>query len=126
MPTPSTICATAFVIPNFSKTDLIGAANNVCIRKIGIVYFAMNSMPLPNFSSKPATIMITATQANNPIMKEAALLLISAVYTIMLRIINSTPLIIPCTFLPFSCTLNAQMLMPSTNQISFERTVDTA
>lgn len=31
MPTPSTICATAFVIPNFSKTDLIGAANNVCM-----------------------------------------------------------------------------------------------
>lgn len=44
----------------------------------------------------------------------------------MLRITNSNSHIVPCTLLPFSCTLNAQILIPSTNQISFERTVDTA
>ena len=44
----------------------------------------------------------------------------------MLKIINSNPHIVPCTFLPFSCTSNTQILIPSTNQISFERTVDTA
>ena len=123
---PSTICTTAFVIPIFNSTDLAGAANNVCIRKIGIVYFARKSIPLPNFSSKPATIRITATQANSPIAKEIALLLISVVYPTMLKIINSNPNIVPCTFLPFSRTLKAQILIPSTNQISFERTVDTA
>lgn len=45
---------------------------------------------------------------------------------LMLKIINSNPHIVPCTFLPFSCTSNTQILIPSTNQISFERTVDTA
>ena len=67
-----------------------------------------------------------ATKANNPIMKEIILPLISAVYTTMLRIINSNPNIVPCALLPFICTLNVQIPIPSTNQISFERTVDTA
>lgn len=113
-------------MPTFIKTDLNGAANKVCIRKIGIVYFASNFMPLPNFSSKPATIMITAVQANNPIAKEIAALPISVVYTKLLRIINSNPHIVPYTFLSPSCTLNAQILIPSTNQISFDRNVETA
>ena len=83
-------------------------------------------MPLPNLLSAPATIKMTATQANNPIVKGITPPLISALYTTTLKIINNNPHIIPCTFLPFSCTLNAQILIPSTNQISFMRTVDTA
>ena len=123
---PSTICTAAFVMPIFNSTDLSGAANNVCIKKIGIVYFARKSIPLPNFSSKPATIRITATQANNPITKDVKPPLIPALYIKILRIINSSPNIVPCTFLPFIRTSNAQVLIPNTNQISYERTVDTA
>lgn len=126
IPSPSTTWITELPIPNFSKTDLIGAANNVCIRKIGIVYFARISIPLPNLLSAPATIRMTATQANNPIAKGITPPLIFALYTTTLKITNKAPHIVPCILLPFSCTLNTQMLIPSTNQISFERTVDTA
>ena len=53
-------------------------------------------------------------------------LLISTVYTAILKIINNKPNIVPCTLLLFGCILNTQILIPNTNQISFEKTVDTA
>ena len=49
-----------------------------------------------------------------------------AIYTATLNPKNSMPIIIPLPLFPFNLKSNAQMLIPSTNQISFARTVDIA
>lgn len=62
----------AFVIPIFSRTDLSGAANNVCIKKIGMVCFERNPIAFPDFSSHATTKRITAVQAINPSTNDTA------------------------------------------------------
>ena len=49
-----------------------------------------------------------------------------AIYTATLNPKNKMPIIVPCRFFPFTRKSNTQRLMPSTNHISFVRTVDTA
>lgn len=39
---PITTCIGHATTPNFINTALVGAANKVCIKKIGIVYFEKN------------------------------------------------------------------------------------
>lgn len=124
--TPKITCTVAFVIPTFISIIRNEAVNNVCIRKIGIVYFEIDFIALPVFSSQLATRKITAIHAMTPRINEMAGISIFITYITILKAKNTVPNISPSSLFLFSRISNIQILIPSTNHISFDRTVDTA
>lgn len=118
-----------FVTSIRSKIVLSVAAIIVCIKKIGIVYLDKKPITFPKivlFSVLFATRRITEKHAISPNMNVNAPGTTSFTYARMLNMTNIKPLSTPNFFFPCNCTLNTQILIPSTNQISFVRTVDTA
>ena len=124
---PPIMCTTAFLTPILQSTIRKGAANNVCIRKTGIVYFAKaktNRLILSSMFVLTATLM-NKVQAIIPIAKATIPFDISRLYTTTLA--TTPPMKISILHKGFKGFAgNTERDIPPINHTSFARTEDIA